>query len=175
MKRSLRAAIAEATGRGWATGHDVTSAPRMSTTPSVAYGVECGQILAAVESAPVPAAEWMLVAYGAPGYVSQEVYERVLDRLRICSVIECGAPRSPRFDAFLEASASALAQRNLTREPMSFRAIARRAGVDPRSKAVWDARLASVERAVEGWERLVAGSVKRHLRSLTGEATLQAC
>jgi len=173
--RSLRVAIAEATHRGWSSGDDAPAAPRMSTTPSVAHGVDCGQILAAVESAPQPAAEWMLVAYAAPGYCSRSMVERVTDRLRIACVIDCGPSRSPSLSAFVESAASALAHRNLTRQPVSFRAIALRAGIDPRSKATWDRRLTSVEKTTEAWEQGAARAAKGYLQSLERSGTLEPC
>lgn len=165
--RSLRVAVTHATGLGWGSGDGLPSAPRVSTTPIVSMGLDCGQVLAALESAPEPAREWMLVAYGLPDYVSQRMRERVFERLRAAVAAEKGQPRTSRFLPFVRAAAGAVARRNLTRRGVTFSAIAREAGIDPRSKGRWQPYYDAVEHTIDHWEEEAARAAKRYLRDRT--------
>lgn len=85
---SARVAIAIATANGmrvpeWC-AEQVSTGGHRGTLASLAHGMNCGQVLAAVERSPLAVRSWLLLAYGVDGYASSRALHIVTGELYSC-------------------------------------------------------------------------------------------
>ncbi|MCG5538967.1 hypothetical protein [Halorhodospira sp. 9622] len=170
---SARVAIALATQMGWEAGDDIGSGNRGSgyshTSGHVAHGIDCGQVLAAVDRQEPAVRDWLLVAYACPGYVGLETAHRVRGRLQEAVAVahDC---RSKKLPEFVTAAMSVYIERamdgqrrtsEVTRE--KWLQCARLAGLNMRHKARWEPRQQTVEQLISRWEASGLNDVRKTL------------
>lgn len=172
---SARIAITMATGNGWRAqdwdellklGCRIDRSGSGSNVPGMLHALDCGRVLAALDTCGEPAKDWAMLAYAAPGAIDDQCPFRVHERLMIVYLLmqDRTPKQTEKIGRLAWVSMHDMRQRQLHHErAMQPGDVAKKVGFAPNNWDTWKPKMEQMQMVIDEWDKHALDRVARVL------------